>query len=174
MCISVGFRGSRTPVKDWELASGVRPRQEPEALSLGKPIGGGWTFKATKTVTLPPGEYYIGDLCYALDDTIYENVFGSNDYESGLYTQTSTNRSFFVDNTAYGDGAYEGSDGKEYCVDAGIIGICNKSLMCQDGGGGHIHKFSDPVKCDFYRGVFTFNSGKKFLRINTAGEEDYE
>lgn len=172
MCIVNGFRGSNTPVKDWEIASGIRPREEPEPLAVGKPIGGGWTFKAISTATLPAGEYYIGDLCYALDDTIYENVFGANDYDSGLYTQTSTNRSFFVDNTAYGDGAFEGSDGKEYCVDAGIIGICNKSLMSQDGEGGHIHDFKDPVKCVFRGGIFTFKSGKTFLRIDTAGEED--
>ena len=136
-----------------------------------------WTTNKKLKATLPKGSYYIGDLCYALSDDIYDKVFGGADYESGTYT--CDKGSFMVDNTAYGDGAYMGNDGLEYCVDAGIIGIasvniCDKEKFDAMGdiGGGKVYTFNSDVSCKFGRGIFTFECEEFYLVINTQGENE--
>ena len=133
-----------------------------------------WNFvqKDRIVATLPPGEYYIGDLCYVLGDDVYDNIFGGTGYESGIYTEKATGRTFLVNSTAWGDGEYPGSDGKKFAVDAGIIGICPKSLMTKDDGGGHMYTFTQPVNCRFSAGRFFFESGYKYLVVDTTGDDD--
>ena len=69
---------------------------------------------------------YVGDLCYCLNDAVYQEAIELADYEgkfdstiSGMHVEGA-----FV-STQYGDGSYIGSDSREYAVDAGIIGIVN-------------------------------------------------
>jgi len=136
-----------------------------------------WKFTNTLTLkNLPPGRYYIGDICYALNDKTYDRVFGGQGYESGLYT--CDDGFFMVDNTAYGDGAYKGTNGKTYGVDAGIIGIISEKIIDKNSGsldGGHIHTFKYPLDCAFKRGIFTFTSSGHSFKIDTVGsdEDDY-
>jgi hypothetical protein len=133
-----------------------------------------WTFTTSNNIrtTLPPGEYYIGDLCYVLGDNVYDNIFGGTGYEMGIYTEKATGRTFLVGSTAYGDGEYRGSDGNKFAVDAGIIGICPKSLMAKDDGGGHMYTFKTPVECKFQGGRFSFLSWSYGLFIDTTGDDD--
>lgn len=70
---------------------------------------------------------YIGDICYALEDDVYDGVWGKNDYESGKY-ETEDGLQFAVDNTYCGDGLYESCDGEFYPVDAGVIGVVDLRL----------------------------------------------
>jgi len=75
--------------------------------------------------TFPAGKYYIGDLCYVLDDEIYDAVVcngGDGFFNNGKHTAGHFS-------TAIGDGSYEGTNGKTYNVDAGIIGIVPAELM---------------------------------------------
>jgi hypothetical protein len=120
-------------------------------------------------VTFPAGEYYIGDLCYVLGDNVYDNIFGGTGYEPGVYEEKDTGRVFAVNSTAYGDGCYRGDDGNEFCVDAGIIGICSKSLMTKDDGGGHMYTFRRPVECRLRGGRFSFTDGSTGVEIRTDG-----
>ena len=86
------------------------------------------------TINIKSGKMYIGDLCYALSDDIYDGVWGNQGhYEDGKYE--TQNGEFAMVGTAYGDGCYLGSDGMEYPVDAGIIGICDASLVNKDVHG---------------------------------------
>ena len=69
---------------------------------------------------------YVGDLCYCLNDAVYQDAIELADPEgkfdsiaSGMHVEGA-----FV-STDHGDGDYEGSDGRNYSVDAGIIGIVN-------------------------------------------------
>lgn len=88
---------------------------------------------------------YIGDLCYALTDEVYHDVWGAADYEDGAYN--SGNLEFAVVDTQYGDGCYMGSDGFDYPVDAGIIGICDSQLVSKNIEGlGRIIPISGMVK----------------------------
>ena len=140
--------------------------------SSGKPSLDDWTYRKTYTFVAPPGTYYIGDICYFLNDTIYDGIFGGHGYESGHYTQKSDGAFFVVDGTAYGDGEYKGTDGYGYSVDAGIIGIVSRSLGPEDDEkvyGGKLHTFRDPVEIKFGNGMFRFKSRSKYIAIDTAG-----
>lgn len=139
-----------------------------------KPIA--WSFKEGKTkATLPAGKYYIGDLCYALREDIYDKVYGGQGYDAGLYT--SSLGSFMMYGTG-GDGVFKGSDGYEYPVDAAHIGIA--SLACcnseEEVYGGKVFTFSQPVECKFDDAAFTFYAGDFHLRISNWGdyEDEYE
>lgn len=173
MCICRGFNYS---VEAWEIACGIRnpptisstPTSTASSRAFNK---NDWKYSTEKRINAPAGKYYIGDLCYVLSNDVYDKVFGGAGYESGLYTGPD-NQFFLVDGTAYGDGAYRSSDGKEFGVDAGIIGICPVSLMAKDDGGGHIYEFEEPVKCVFKNGIFTFTSGYTSITINTVGTDD--
>ena len=180
MCICRAYNFS---VEKWEIAVGLHnpnttPLHQDDTEEVQRED---WSHKETHKTTIPPGKYYIGDLCYALSDTIYDTVFGNiGEYDSGFYKNNKNNDFFMVDNTAYGDGCYIASDGKEFCVDAGIIGVCPASMIGKgtghqkDGEGGHIYEFKDPVKCRFKSGVFTFKSESIKLVINTTDEGDDE
>lgn len=121
---------------------------------------------------IPAGTYYIGDLCYALGDDIYHNIFGGTGYFSGIYEEKATKRIFMLAGTAYGDGEYPGSDGNKFAVDAGIIGICSASLVEKSGRGGHMYTFKSPVRCKFTTGRFSFTSQDRSLMIDTTGDDD--
>ena len=71
-------------------------------------------------------KYYVGDLCYVLDDTTYEELFGLVEDDcltKGKFVTLKDGRKFFLGRTAHGDGGYFGSDGQQYGVDSGTIGI---------------------------------------------------
>lgn len=76
------------------------------------------------------GKMYIGDLCYALSDEVYNNVWGGHNYEDGAYN--TPDGMFAVVGTAYGDGTYSSNIGFDFPVDAGIIGICDGKLAVKD------------------------------------------
>lgn len=83
--------------------------------------------------------FYIGDICYVLSDEVYHDVWGSqNSYQDGRVQVGSY--AFAVDRTAYGDGFYVDSTGKEYSVDAGVIGCVPFELIDMD----KLHKNYDP------------------------------
>jgi hypothetical protein len=147
-----------------------KPKETPKKIT--KPRN--WKFERVATKRdIPPGKYYVGDICYALDDKVYDRVFGGEDYESGCYT--CEDGFFMVANTAYGDGSYKGTNGKEYAVDAGVIGIVSEKLIDHDSGslcGGHIHTFKYPIHVSFKGGIFKFDSQAHTFTIDTVGRDD--
>ena len=153
------------------------PVSIPMATVSSKPAD--WTHKEVRKATLPAGKYYIGDLCYSLPDRLYDRVFGP-DFEAGLYTsKKNPNHVFWLENTG-GDGCFNGSDGKEYCVDAGIIGIASYDILDPEKApfeGGHIYTFTTPVTAKFKDERFIFygeNYSDPRLTIRLyEDEEDY-
>lgn len=119
-----------------------------------------WKFVRTKRVVLPPGEYYIGDLCYALDDKLYDTVFGS-EYENGFYClKDSPADAFWLWGTG-GDGLFRGTDDFEYGVDAGILGIAAASTLDPQKApfeGGRKVSFKGNVTASFHNDKFYFES----------------
>jgi hypothetical protein len=94
-------------------------------------------------------KYYIGDLCYVLDDEWSEvcEAFFVGDEEDPIY-ELEDGRTFFMVNTAFGDGQYNDQNGLPYSVDSGSIGaikvddIRNPELAnVLERGLGHIHEF---------------------------------
>jgi hypothetical protein len=107
-----------------------------------------WNFELKRVFTVPAGHYYIGDLCYALDDSFYDGVFGGHGYEDGLYTKKENPSLLFAMTGTGGDGVFKGSNGWTFGVDAGIIGIASKEL-CSKNDGGHFVEFKTPARCVF-------------------------
>ena len=72
--------------------------------------------------------FFVGDICYALKDEIYDGVWGAHDYENEQYTTEDGNQ-FIVAGTAWGDGEYKDNFGHLYPVDAGVIGVVPLELV---------------------------------------------
>lgn len=111
--------------------------------------------------------YYVGDLCYVLNDDEWFTLCGKNDFYPGLGDEFDAQgfldpentsleddfagRPFYLMKTAFGDGIYEGSDGKNYYVDSGTLGaiavddIVEKGKLTEaiEKGLGHLHEFED-------------------------------
>ena len=116
--------------------------------------------------------YYVGDLCYVLNSNewaivcTYDDFYPTEDPEDcdpegylapeefDLEVEGS-GRPFFILKTAYGDGVYTGSDGKDYSCDSGTLGciavddIREQNLLKEalDKGLGHLHQWDS-----FYAG----------------------
>ena len=113
-----------------------------------------WNYNNTYEFVVPKGTYYVGDLCYALDEDLYRGVFGKKGYASGLYQNEED--FFLVSGTAFGDGEYVDTLGRTYAVDAGIIGICPIALAKKGTDGGQVIEFDKPTECYFRAGIFSF------------------
>ena len=121
--------------------------------------------------------FYIGDLCYALNEKIYDEVWGGNNYEDGQYTDPETKAEFAMVGTAYGDGEYESDVGAFFPVDAGIIGIADLSICDKDTSFGKVvPDYSGIVYIEYNDGTITVSWGDdanhKEINIYTSYEED--
>ena len=171
--------------KEDEVKVSVAEKEEDVKVSVAEKMGTplslnpkDWSHKERRTTTLPAGTYYIGDLCYALHDSLYEGVFG-HDYDSGMYSMPENpSHVFWLDNT-YGDGEFRGSDGKTYAVDAAILGIASESTLDPTKmpyDGGHMYTFKSPVKVGLKNNSFHFNgqdTSDPHISIPLDEEEDY-
>jgi hypothetical protein len=107
---------------------------------------------------MPPGKYYVGDLCYVMNPEWDEacNLFfkdrndrGCNEGEFNL----KDGRRFVSYMTKYGDGCYDDQFGNEYCVDAGLIGCIRVEDISDDLSEkeikrlGNIVEFKQPFQC---------------------------
>jgi hypothetical protein len=146
-----------------------------------KPKSPNTDFKKLDTFTMKPGKYYIGDICYFLNKTHYDNVWGGKFGYSGGHYERPDGTGFIVGGTAYGDGRYKGSNGISYAVDAAVIGIVSLEL----GSGteaeristaisrGSYHEFTEHVSLknsgvhNDRLGIFEFTSGLWSLTIDT-------
>ena len=104
--------------------------------------------------------FYIGDLCYALNKKIYDEVWGGNNYEDGQYADPETKAEFAMVGTAFGDGEYDSSDGVAFPVDAGIIGVADLAIC--DGNtsfGKVVPDYSGTVFIEYDDGTITVSWG---------------
>lgn len=135
------------------------------------------------TRLLEPGEYWVGDLCYVLDERIgfdwgefchfmFDGDPSGRQHE-GPITYKGIDLSFH--GTAHGDGYYTDQYGKAYGVDAGMIGcVAVKDIdlektqegHCHDCCGGHIHNFPEPFDTDYDNQTGVIRIGH--LRIPTG------
>ena len=74
--------------------------------------------------SMKAGLYYVGDLCYVMSDRwdeFCDITIDGHTCLNGQFNMKDGTR-FASHSTLYGDGCYKDQDGKEYCVDAGLIG----------------------------------------------------
>lgn len=95
---------------------------------MGKHISAG-TFTINTiigSVTMPAGEYWIGDPCYAIPNDRWMEWLEAgglgNDPPPKYQVADLDGYPCIGVGTAHGDGCYPGSDGASYPVDAGLIG----------------------------------------------------
>ena len=71
------------------------------------------------------GKYYVGDLCYVMDDDEWEQVCArtiqGSKFADGEF-ELNDGRKFAIYGTSWGDGGYHDYYGNEYSVDSGSIG----------------------------------------------------
>jgi len=125
---------------------------------------------------MPPGRYWIGDLCYVLGDKweeVCDLMISGDDIIDGEVFRMDDGTIFTVLSTEYGDGTYTDQYGNEYPVDAGLIGAVKTEDITDPKAHldyGKVVTFNN--EWDFYRenGVLTFGD----IEINTGDEEEDE
>jgi hypothetical protein len=126
------------------------------------------------TYEMPAGRYYIGDLCYLLDD-IWDEVCATtikgDELVDGKFT-LSDGREFVIFSTAYGDGVYPlrgGGHTASLGVDSGTIGcICVNDDNLPKFKLGTIVEFEEEFECLSADGVLTFGD----ISVTTGNEDD--
>lgn len=134
-------------------------------------------------MTMPAGRYYIGDLCYVMNDDEWSecvDLFFPPD-EQGFPSgkegefQLKDGRRFASFGTAYGDGTYRSNLNTFHSVDSGSIGCirvedirANKYEDIESLGA--IVEFDQPFKVDCDQGLLTFGH----MEIETAADEEEE
>ena len=123
--------------------------------------------------------FYIGDHCYALNEKVYDEVWGGNNYEEGQYTDPETKAEFAMVGTAYGDGEYESSEeGLSFPVDAGIIGVADLAICDGDASLGKVvPDYSGIVFIEYNDGTITVSWGDKDSHKEIdiyTGYDDYD
>jgi hypothetical protein len=93
--------------------------------------------KAQEAATMPAGRYYIGDLCYVIDDNEVWSEVCSFMFQYNRETKQEENhegqftlkdgRTLVIYGTRYGDGTYSSNVGTSHSVDAGVIGAMLES-----------------------------------------------
>ena len=121
----------------------------------------------------PSNKFYIGDVCYVLDDKIYDEIWGGkHDYADGLI-DCENGLSFLVHGTAYGDGEYYDQYGHPYGVDAGVIGVVPIELCAKEDGLklGAVME-GNFATLEYDDGTFKIEIGNNWREIYT--KEDFE
>jgi len=130
-------------------------------------------------VYMEPGAYYIGDLCYVLQDSWDEfckiTISGEQCLSGGF--RFADGREFVSFTTIYGDGTYYDKDGFQYPVDAGLIGCIRVQDMDnvdidEASHDGRVHVFTKPFICEKVDGVLYF--GKVAIDLDPSDYNDDE
>lgn len=128
--------------------------------------------KLSEDYEFEPGNYYVGDLCYYLDDDRWEQLLEVSKFEDGIYTLPD-GRVFCWFGTAFGDGEYYDQKGRSYCVDSGTIGLIKVTDNQKSVLGGNIIEFKAPFSVNGTarkNGVIRFGS----IRIDTDPDPEYD
>lgn len=125
-----------------------------------------------------PGTYYVGDLCYVLEDRwdeICDLIFDENNVCSGSFNLRDGTR-FALYNTAYGDGSFHDQHGNSYSVDSGSIGVVRlfsierTADQISEEDLGHVIEFDKAFNCWYDNGKI--NIGHIIIDTNPEYDED--
>ena len=134
-------------------------------------------FKKTGDAILPAGEYFVGDVCYFLQDSLIKDVWSKKfDSNEGCYVRDD-GIGFVVTIPFDGNGLYEGSNKFLYDVETNNLGVVPVTLgdKSKFTGCGTFHKFDQPVTVTVGDdGIVTVQSGDWFLEIDTSERESID
>jgi hypothetical protein len=125
------------------------------------------------------GKYWVGDLCYVLDNDwdevcglLFTKQEGKDSKMNKGEFQLDNGVKFALYGTAWGDGGYLDQIGNVYGVDAGVIGCVKVDDLYKIGespaSGGHIHTFEKDFETGYDEGTIYFGD----LRIETDPKSD--
>ena len=128
---------------------------------------------------MPAGKYYVGDLCYVMHgewDEFCSLTISGNDVLDGEFN-LKDGRRFATFTTKWGDGSYQDGEGREYSVDAGLIGcISVKDIDLTDPSndisGGQIVEFDRDFSTFSTGGVIRI--GNVVIDTDATEEMEYE
>ena len=114
---------------------------------------------AVSEVTLPAGEYWVGDPCYAFSDhqvwmALLESAGIDHSPMPRIMEANAEGRSFVASGTAFGDGTFYDQDGNEYGVDAGLIGV-TPAVEGKTPSGLRQVTFTQPFSVEYDEGKIT-------------------
>ncbi len=126
---------------------------------------------------LKKGKYYVGDPCYIFGKS-WDKVLNDTDYFDNGEIVKVFSKDCIVGGTAYGDGIYTDNFGREYNVDAGLIGVLPVSLISIDKiytikqiekhKGMHIIDFKEAFEVSISGGIFEFGD----IKIDTTNDSE--
>lgn len=127
-------------------------------------------------MTMPAGTYYVGDLCYVMNnsewDEICKMLASGYDLVEGEFT-LSDGRKFAMYGTAYGDGSCLCTNGDDLGVDSGSIG-CIKldDLNVYDVQNmvklGTVISFEQEFETSNNQGIIRFGT----VEVDTVGDDE--
>lgn len=108
-------------------------------------------------IMLPAGDYWVGDPCYVFpnDTNQWQDLIEKADYFDKPKYVTLENIIVVAGSTAYGDGCYFGTNGFQYGVDAGLLGIIPMSTV----------NFLNPSKHSFELGTVEHFDSEFMVKI---------
>lgn len=131
-----------------------------------------------------PGTYLVGDLCYVMHPQ-WKEVCGlmfacdDNRVLHGEFNLANGVR-FSVQSTAYGDGTYYDDEGREYPVDAGLIGCIRVEDVYDPEWyleGVNEVEFENPFTVEYKLGTIMFvehlTDGSKEVTLAIETAEEY-
>jgi hypothetical protein len=119
------------------------------------------------SVTVPPGEYFLGDPSYAFrgDQDAWESLLQSCDFFEKPVGKSPDGMEVVAFSTAWGDGLYPGNDGEKYYIGCGLIGLVPVTPATEAEFARHKDaakfaqrvKFDEPASC---KSVVRSNAGE--------------
>jgi hypothetical protein len=122
------------------------------------------------SITMPAGEYFVGDPCYSVPGERWMEWLNAADYENeDRYLLAELDgRPVLGIGTAFGDGEFPGSNGERYPVDAGLIGLVPCKLSKEeDPFGAHRETFDRSFECSYDDGKIHLGH----ITIDTENDE---
>jgi len=142
--------------------------------------------KGNYRITLPAGEYYVGDPSYICPCDIWQEILETTKQLTN-HPQVFKSRVLFCHTTAYGDGRYENQARPEsYGVDSSTLGIVPMELVWKMNSEvpfddscvftikqlGSVITFEEDFEASVENGVFTF--GDKVLIDTNENSFDFD
>ncbi len=126
------------------------------------------------SVEFKAGRYYVGDLCYVINDEHWDELGEKTNWFQDSDSFEFKGKTVFIAGTAYGDGTYSDNCGLDYSVDAGVIGCIPYEIIDNnfEGEGGQILDFEKNFIAYEEGGTFYF--GNREIYTKDFDEEDDE
>jgi hypothetical protein len=168
LCSWAMEHGGRPPLQQFIDAEKAAQHEREERRGKWKPH----PCTGYQQATLPAGSYYVGDICYVLDD---DEIVTDAD---GFYTDGAHMFGTFL--TAHGDGFFSDNKGHGYGVDAGNISIVPLEMIDEEHKKsldlGHVFTFANEFQfgCDEDHCFWIKDPGNpdNCITIHTNGDDE--